>query len=59
MPGLAPKVGYLGVFIVFRAAAENFCLAAALRDSLTGAWLQGHSLRLEEFLDTVMSDECQ
>ena len=59
LPGLAPKVGYLGVFRDFCATAENFCLAAALCDSLTGAWLKGHSLRLEEFLNTAMSDEFQ
>ena len=56
LPGLAPKVG---VFRDFCATAENFCLAAALCDSLTGAWLKGHSLRLEEFLNTAMSDEWQ
>lgn len=55
LPGLAPKV----VFRDFCPAVENFCLAAALRDSLTGAWLKGHSLRLEEYLDTAMSDEWQ
>lgn len=55
--GLAPKLGDVGVITIF--CAESFCLAATLRYSVTGAWLQGHSVPLEYFLDTAMRDEWQ
>lgn len=40
--GFAPKSGDIGAFTIF-CAAESFCLAAMLRDSFIGAWLQGLS----------------
>ena len=58
--GLASKYGYFGVIRLF-CAAGGFCLAATLRNSVTGVWLSGLSFPLEYqyLLDTAMSDEWQ
>ena len=56
--GLAPKVGDVGVCIIFW-AAESFCLAATLRCSCIGAWLSGLSFPFDSLLDTAMTDEWQ